>query len=84
MICEAFTCTPREALRQDWPTVQAVLEYRALEQAITLMNRKGGMAELEKRPELVALLLETHRAQFGNDTTLADLARDHAPAEEAE
>lgn len=83
MICREFGCPPDVAQRQDWPTVLAVLEFRALEQAIDLMGQRGGMAELEKRPELVALLLETHRAQFGTATTLADLARDHVPAEDA-
>lgn len=33
VICEAFGCSPSEALRQDWALVRAVLDYRAMEAA---------------------------------------------------
>lgn len=37
-ICSAFTCTPEEALRQDWGLVQAVMETQALETARQIHN----------------------------------------------
>ena len=39
MVCEAFNCPPDVALRQDFATVQAILEYRTLQAAKEQHNR---------------------------------------------
>ena len=78
MVCEAFGCPPDVAERQDWALVTAVLEYRAAKAAIDLFNAGSrGVAELQKQPGLVALLLEINRAQ-GAPTTEAALMADMA------
>lgn len=33
IVCEAFTCLPDEAERQDWRTVKAILDYRTAQAA---------------------------------------------------
>ena len=50
-MCEAFGCTPLEALQQDPAFVWAILEYRLLEAAKRLHNEDAtkltpGMAKL--------------------------------------
>lgn len=63
MICEAFGCTPAEALQQDWPLVEAVLDYRAAERAAALLASEGGAEQLAQQPALQRLLLDMRRAQ---------------------
>ena len=63
MICEAFGCTPAEALRQDWPLVRDILDYRAAEQAAALLASEGGDDLLARQPALQRLLLDMRRAQ---------------------
>lgn len=63
MICEAFGCTPAEALQQDWPLVEAVLDYRAAAQAAELLASEGGAEVLAKQPALQRLLLDMRQAQ---------------------
>ena len=63
VICEAFGCTPAEALRQDWPLVEAVLDYRAAERAAALLASEGGDELLAQQPALQRLLLDMRRAQ---------------------
>ena len=63
MICEAFGCTPAEALRQDWRLVEAVLDYRAAERAAALLASDGGDELLAQQPALQRLLLDMRRAQ---------------------
>ncbi len=71
-ICEAFGCTPAEAVRQDWALVQAVLDYRNARVALELLNAvssgDGATSEaarrrLEENPGLGTLMIELHRAQ---------------------
>ena len=63
MICEAFGCTPAEALQQDWPLVEAVLDYRAAERATALLASEDGAELLAQQPALQRLLLDMRRAQ---------------------
>ena len=63
MICQAFGCTPAEALQQDWPLVEAVLDYRAAERAAALLASEGGDEQLAQQPALQRLLLDMRRAQ---------------------
>lgn len=63
VICEAFGCTPAEALRQDWPLVQAVLDYRAAQRAAALLAGADGAERLAQEPALQRLLLDMRRAQ---------------------
>ena len=63
MICEAFGCTPAEALQQDWRLVEAVLDYRAAGQAAELLANEGGAELLAQQPALQRLLLDMRRAQ---------------------
>ena len=63
MICEAFGCTPAQALRQDWPLVWDILDYRAAEQAAALLASEGGDERLASQPALQRLLLDMRRAQ---------------------
>ena len=63
MICEAFGCTPAEALRQDWPRVRSVLDYRTAERAAELLASEGGDELLAKQPALQRLLLDMRRVQ---------------------
>ena len=64
-VCDAFHCTPKEALVQDWTLVQGVFDYRNAKTAVELFNQgKKGVEELGKKPALMNLLVELHRAQF--------------------
>ena len=63
LICEAFSCTPAEALKQDWPLVEAVLDYRAAERAAALLASDDGAELLAQQPALQRLLLDMRRAQ---------------------
>lgn len=63
VICEAFGCTPAEALHQDWPLVEAVLDYRAAERAAALLASEDGAELLARQPALQRLLLDMRRAQ---------------------
>ena len=63
MICEAFGCTPAEALKQDWPLVEAVLDYRAAERAAALLAGENGAERLAQHPALQRLLLDMCSAQ---------------------
>lgn len=65
-VCEAFHCLPDEAERQDWGTVQRVLEYRAFEGAVTVFRRgKAGIATFQQHPELLDLIVALRKAQLG-------------------
>lgn len=65
-VCEAFHCTPAEALAQDWTLVGAVFDYRNAKAAVDLFNQgKKGTEGLNKQPALMDLLVELHRAQLG-------------------
>lgn len=64
-VCDAFHCTPKEALVQDWTLVQGVFDYRNARAAVDLFNQgKKGLESLGKQPALMDLLVELHRAQF--------------------
>ena len=63
VICEAFGCTPAEALRQNWPLVRDILDYRAAERAAELLASEGGDEVLAQQPALQRLLLDMRRAQ---------------------
>jgi hypothetical protein len=68
VICEAFGCTPAEALRQDWHLVEAVLDYRAARAAIDVMNgpeASRSFETLKRNPRLVEVLSMMARAQRG-------------------
>ncbi len=57
MICETFGCLPDEAERQDWATVQAILDYRAAHRAIDLFNQgKEGIEQLQGQPALTDMI----------------------------
>lgn len=74
-----FSCTPSAALEQDWPTVQAVMDYRNARQAIDYFNQgREGLEQLGKYPFLQQILLDLHRAQQPGLTlgdVLADMSR---------
>jgi hypothetical protein len=58
------------AARQDWSTVQAILDYRGARRAVDLFNQGAeGAKQLEAQPGLAKLLLEIHRAQGTEVTT---------------
>lgn len=64
-ICEAFGCTPDEALRQDWGLVTAIFDYRTANQAVKSFNEKDGFTVLERNPALIESLARMARAQRG-------------------
>jgi hypothetical protein len=64
-VCEAFGCTPDEALRQDWGLVTAIFDYRAANQAVKSFNDKDGFTVLERNPQLIEVLARMARAQRG-------------------
>lgn len=73
-----FNCPPDVALRQDWPTVRAIIDYRNATEALEAANdTKHGVKRLQQAPHLAALLLEMHRAQNA-DATLDGLYHDIA------
>lgn len=55
-ICQAFGCTPNEALEQDPRLVLAIMECRALKEARRIHNRD--VTKLQEQPELVTLWME--------------------------
>lgn len=63
-ICEAFQCTPAEAMKQDPALVAAIFDVRNYRQAIDLHNQGAeGQKELVKHKGLVEIVLEVKRAQ---------------------
>lgn len=90
-ICEAFTCLPDEAERQDWTTVRAVLDYRNARAARALFAERR-FDDLARNPALLDMLALMHRAQRGQpldprpgealDREGLAVARAHAPAGE--
>jgi hypothetical protein len=75
VICEAFTCTPEEAVRQDWPTVQAILDYRTARLAVDLFNEHdAGAKQLQAQPALLAAL-QTLSLANTDALTLAEAER---------
>jgi len=68
----AYTVEALEAA--DWPTLEAILDYRRGLHAIRLFNDGDrGFEQLQKRPDLLDLLLEMGRSQGGPATTLDDV-----------
>lgn len=68
VICEAFHISPAEAERQEWPLVEAVLDYRSAEQAKDIFNgkdKKLAFDLLTKNPHLLRILSRMNRAQRG-------------------
>jgi hypothetical protein len=64
MICQAFSCVPSVAEREDLAKVRAVLEWRMAEAGIAMANRgQDGLKELAANPAIGTLLLELHMAQ---------------------
>jgi len=64
VICAAFDCPPDVAERQDWPKVEAILEYRTAEAAVALVNQGGeALKALGANPAMGNLLVELHAAQ---------------------
>lgn len=60
--------------RANLPTLLAILDYRRAQEAIRLFNDgERGFEQLQKRPDLLDLLLELGRAQGGPATTLDDV-----------
>ena len=85
-VCESFHCTPEEANRQDWPTVRAVLDYRAAEMAVELFNSKDKAAAfdaLRSNPQLTEVLAKMTRAQQGVALEGGDAQRDAMATAEA-
>ncbi len=73
MICEAFTCTPSQAIKEDWPLVKAILEYRTAKWAVDTFNdRDHGMQTMQRNPQLLDMLKERVQAQSGADEKGAD------------
>ena len=73
-VCEAFGCLPDEAERQDQALVRAILDYRNAKHAIELFNQGDrGAQALQKHPQLLALLVEMHRAQGGTADKVEDV-----------
>ena len=68
VICEAFHCTPSQAIKEDYPLVMAVLDYRtaiAARDAFNSKDRQAGFELLSENPQLPAMLSKLHRAQVG-------------------
>ena len=66
MVCEAFGCMPRQARRESWADVEAVMEYRMAKHALSVFNEGGeALKEFEAQPAFAALLMEMRRAQEG-------------------
>lgn len=78
------------AERQNWRTVQAILDFRNARHAIDLFNGGSkGREELAKYPDLNALLLEMSRAQAGDDAlnieqALEGIAANHPQTDDEE
>lgn len=54
VVCEAFGCTPKEALEQDWRVVKNILDYRAMVAA----KEQHNVDVTKMTPGQVALWLE--------------------------
>jgi hypothetical protein len=68
VVCESFGCTPAEAEAQDWPTVQAILDYRAAlaaREAFNHADKRAGFEYLRAHPNLIEILALMSRAQQG-------------------
>lgn len=71
--------TLRELLDEDWLTLEQILDYRRAKLAIDLFNGgEQGLAELAKREDLTAILLEMGRAQAGDGLTLQHMLANKA------
>ena len=76
-ICEAFSCTPDIALRQDLALVSAILDYRAACMARDAFNDpKEGFKTFEAHPELLKTLARMGRAQRGLPLDAPDMERE--------
>lgn len=65
-MCEAFGCTPSEALKQDAALVEQILEYRTARRAVELFesdDHKAAVKVFQKYPELLETLGLMRRAQ---------------------
>ncbi len=63
-VCEAFTCTPSEAERQDPQLVRRILTYRNAKLARDWLNdTQHGQANLQAHPHLITLVREMLEAQ---------------------
>lgn len=58
------------AERQNWPLVNAILEYRLAETARDLTTTQEGREQLAKSPAAMQMLLEMARAQVGGYSTV--------------
>lgn len=91
-VCQEFTIAPDVAIRQDWPMVQAVMEYRRASEAMALVRapaaeRDRAFRVLTESPGMLELLAKLHRAQTGQPLEGGDLVGEgaavaelHAPA----
>lgn len=96
MTCEAFSCTPAEARKQDFALVTGVLDYRtaiAARDAFKMKDRKQAFEVLSENPHLLEMLSKMHRAQSGLPLEVSGerakqegmiVARGQRPEEEAE
>ena len=72
--CREFGGWPSDALREDMGIVERVLEYRAAEQAVELMNEGGdGAKRLGENAYQMAILRDMMRAQ-GQSVGVGSLA----------
>lgn len=80
MLLQEFPAyTLEEIERADWRKLMAILDYRRAQAAIDLFNGgRHGMEQLEKRPDLTAILLEMGRAQAGGALTLDQMLANKA------
>jgi hypothetical protein len=68
-----FSCTPAEALQQDYTLVQSVMDWRAARRAVDLFDASDGLEQLHKSPGLLTILAMMQRAQDGRDLYGGDL-----------
>ena len=74
VVCQEFGCLPSQAQAEDWHDVEKVMDYRRAILARDLINDGGrGFEQLQKRPDLLQLLLDISRAQTGSDMSMHDL-----------
>lgn len=70
-ICASFNCPPDVAVRQPWPLVKHVLDYRVAKRAVDVFRQgSGAFDELNASPEMQGALLAMHRAQQGDEVTI--------------
>lgn len=68
-MCEAFGCTPSEAMQQDWALVRRILDYRNARTAVDVFNQgRKGVETMQRYPVLAQILVEMHRAQDATAT----------------